>query len=123
MMMWWLIILIVLLVVMLVVMKIVVKGFKMFLKASLVALIFAFIIFGFIKLFGGESPEEMVFFGEVKECHLDMCDCGCYFEGWDSKGKIESGDEPVLCGINCLGEFNVTGCRYVEGKGCIEVYE
>jgi eight-cysteine-cluster-containing protein len=51
------------------------------------------------------------------ECSLSMCDCKCYL-------KSETPEEKTgkLCGINCLSEFNVTGCEYRNGK-CVEIYE
>ena len=50
------------------------------------------------------------------ECSLSLCDCKCYL-----KGETPEELENKLCGVNCLEEYNVGGCKYVAGK-CIPVY-
>ena len=52
----------------------------------------------------------------VKECSLSLCDCKCYL-----KGETPEELTGKLCGINCLGEYGVTGCEFKDGK-CIEIY-
>lgn len=51
-----------------------------------------------------------------RECRMSLCDCQCYPAGQrpeETSGRI--------CGINCLGEFNATGCR-IENDTCSVVY-
>lgn len=50
------------------------------------------------------------------ECVLSLCDCRCY-----PKGETPEEKTGRLCGINCLREYNVSGCEYGGGK-CAEVY-
>jgi hypothetical protein len=119
-MMWWWIVLIVLVLGMLFAMWVILRTFKMFLRGAIVAVIFVVIIFGYMNLVNRTPAAPL---DEVKECHLDLCDCKCYMEGWNSKGKIDENSAPLLCGINCLGEFNVSGCEYKEGRGCVELGE
>jgi plastocyanin len=45
-----------------------------------------------------------------------LCGCKCYPEG-QTPEELNG----TLCGINCLGEFNVTGCKVVD-NACKEVY-
>jgi len=49
-------------------------------------------------------------------CHMSLCDCQCYPEGQTPEEK-----DGRMCGINCLGEFNATGCRETNGA-CNVVY-
>jgi plastocyanin len=49
-------------------------------------------------------------------CSLSLCDCKCHPEGQTPE---ETND--VLCGINCLGLYNVSGCKAV-GSACKEAY-
>jgi len=51
------------------------------------------------------------------ECSLSLCDCKCYLKGETPEEKTGK-----ICGINCLGEFNVSGCEYRNGK-CVEIYK
>jgi eight-cysteine-cluster-containing protein len=51
------------------------------------------------------------------ECSLSLCDCKCYLKGETPEEKTGE-----LCGINCLSEFNVSGCEYRNGK-CVEIYK
>ena len=53
----------------------------------------------------------------VKECVLSLCDCKCHPAG-QTPEDLGGG----LCGINCRGEFNVSGCAEENGA-CITVYE
>ncbi|MBN2251705.1 MAG: hypothetical protein JW724_06500 [Candidatus Altiarchaeota archaeon] len=53
---------------------------------------------------------------QAKECSLSLCDCKCH-----PKGQTPEELEGRLCGINCPGEYGVTGCEYVDGK-CTEKY-
>ncbi|MFH1125730.1 MAG: hypothetical protein V1703_01275, partial [Candidatus Altiarchaeota archaeon] len=50
-----------------------------------------------------------------QECVLSMCDCKCH-----PKGTTIEETTGRLCGINCLGEFNVVGCEYNNGA-CVEI--
>lgn len=50
------------------------------------------------------------------ECTLSSCDCKCYLKGESPEEKTGK-----LCGINCLGEFNVSGCEYRNGR-CVGLY-
>ena len=49
---------------------------------------------------------------KTSECRLSLCDCKCH------AGEI-SEDSGMLCGINCLGEFGVSGCD----SDCKETYD
>ena len=49
---------------------------------------------------------------EQLQCGLSLCDCKCYPEG-QTPEELNG----TLCGINCLGEFNVSGC-IVENNAC-----
>jgi plastocyanin len=53
---------------------------------------------------------------ESLKCSLSLCGCKCYPEG-QTPEELNG----TLCGINCLGEFNVTGCKVVD-NACTEVY-
>ena len=53
---------------------------------------------------------------ESIKCALSLCGCKCYPEG-QTPEEVNG----TLCGINCLGEFNVTGCKVVD-NACKEVY-
>ena len=53
---------------------------------------------------------------ESLKCSLSLCGCKCYPEG-QTPEELNG----TLCGINCLGEFNVTGCKVVD-NACKEVY-
>jgi plastocyanin len=52
---------------------------------------------------------------ESTQCQMSMCDCKCY-----PAGETPEELEDKLCGINCLGEFEVSGCQF-EGGACKEV--
>jgi len=52
---------------------------------------------------------------EALKCSLSLCDCKCYPEG-QTPEELNG----TLCGINCLGEFNVTGCKVID-NACGEV--
>jgi putative hemolysin len=52
----------------------------------------------------------------IPECVLSLCDCKCHINGTTIEQTTGR-----LCGINCLGEFNVSGCEYKEGS-CKEIY-
>jgi len=54
---------------------------------------------------------------EVKECVLSLCDCKCHIKGTTTEEKTGA-----LCGINCLGEYGVSGCEFKDNV-CREVYE
>lgn len=45
------------------------------------------------------------------DCQLSLCDCECH-----KKGTTTEETSGALCGINCLGEYNVTGCECVNGE-------
>jgi len=49
------------------------------------------------------------------DCQLSMCDCACHKSG-ETREELEG----VMCGINCLGEFNVSSCACINNK-CIAV--
>ncbi|RLI93229.1 MAG: hypothetical protein DRO89_00590 [Candidatus Altiarchaeales archaeon] len=51
------------------------------------------------------------------ECSLSLCDCKCY-----PKGETPEEKTGRICGINCLDEFNVSGCEYRNGR-CVEIYK
>lgn len=72
-----------------------------------------FVIFLAIALFiiSGQSG-----CGQKKECRLSLCDCKCH-----PAGQTPEELTGKLCGINCLGEFNVTGCEYADGI-CREIH-
>ncbi len=53
---------------------------------------------------------------EALKCALSLCGCKCYPEG-QTPEELNG----TLCGINCLGEFNITGCKVVD-NACTEVY-
>jgi len=53
---------------------------------------------------------------QVTECEMSMCDCQCY-----PKGQTPEELDGRLCGINCLGEYNATGCEVVNNT-CQVVY-
>ncbi|MFC1697897.1 Kazal-type serine protease inhibitor domain-containing protein [Nanoarchaeota archaeon] len=46
------------------------------------------------------------------DCQLSLCDCECH-----PAGEVST---EALCGINCFGEFGVTGCEVVDNE-CSEV--
>ena len=46
---------------------------------------------------------------EQVQCRLLLCDCKCYPEG-QTPEELNG----TLCGVNCLGEFNVSGCRVID---------
>jgi len=48
---------------------------------------------------------------EALQCRLSLCDCRCYIQG--QRPEELNG---TLCGINCLGEFNVSGCKVVDNE-------
>ncbi|MBN2014599.1 MAG: DUF333 domain-containing protein [Candidatus Altiarchaeota archaeon] len=50
-------------------------------------------------------------------CYLSLCDCKCYLKGEAPEEKTGR-----ICGINCLQQYNVSGCEYRNGR-CVEVYE
>jgi len=50
------------------------------------------------------------------ECVLSLCDCRCHL-----KGTTPEETTGVLCGVNCLKEYNVIGCEY-KGNTCREVF-
>lgn len=52
-----------------------------------------------------------------EDCQLSLCDCKCHLFGETPEEKTG-----VLCGINCLGEYGVSGCECISGK-CTEVIE
>ena len=54
---------------------------------------------------------------EQTECVLSLCDCKCY-----PKGQTPEELTGRICGINCLGEYGITGCEYKDGE-CEVVYE
>ena len=46
---------------------------------------------------------------EQLQCKLSLCDCKCYPEG-QTPEELNG----TLCGINCLGEFNVDACTSID---------
>jgi len=52
-----------------------------------------------------------------KECSLSLCDCKCYEKGQTPEEKTGN-----LCGINCLGEFGVSGCE-LENNECTPIVQ
>lgn len=50
------------------------------------------------------------------ECHMSLCDCRCYPTGQTPEEK-----DGRMCGINCLGAYNATGCTVVNNV-CTTVY-
>lgn len=53
----------------------------------------------------------------VKECQLSLCDCKCHPAG-QTPEALGGGK---MCGINCMGIYNITGCELV-GERCVEIY-
>lgn len=49
-------------------------------------------------------------------CSLSLCDCKCYLKGETPEEKTGR-----LCGINCMGEYGITGCEYKDGS-CEEIF-
>jgi hypothetical protein len=52
----------------------------------------------------------------IPECVLSLCDCKCY-----PKGSTPEELKRLLCGINCLKEQGVSGCK-VEKNQCVETF-
>ena len=52
------------------------------------------------------------YFFKPLECELSLCDCECYPKG-QTPEELTGG----LCGINCLGLYNISGC-ILEGGQC-----
>jgi len=50
------------------------------------------------------------------DCRMSLCDCQCY-----PAGQTPEDTNGVVCGINCLGELNATGCE-VRGGACAVTY-
>ena len=50
------------------------------------------------------------------DCHLSLCDCKCH-----PSGQTPEEQTGKLCGINCLDEFKVSGCKCSKGT-CSEIY-
>ena len=46
-----------------------------------------------------------------EDCALSLCDCKCYIVGHTPEAL-----EGKVCGINCLGEFGISGCRCLHNK-------
>jgi len=55
------------------------------------------------------------YFFKPVECELSLCDCKCY-----PKGQTPEALKGSLCGINCLVNYNVSGCALENGQ-CISV--
>jgi|GEM_PF-2651629 len=49
------------------------------------------------------------------ECELSLCDCKCHVKGQTPEAK-----DGRMCGINCLAEYNVSGCS-CSNNVCTEV--
>jgi hypothetical protein len=70
-----------------------------------------------IALVGILSVLLMIPTQKPKECTLSLCDCKCYEKGQSPEEKTGK-----LCGINCLGEFGVSGCK-LENNECTPIVE
>lgn len=121
-MMGWAVFLIVISILMFIVMSLFVKTFKLLVKAFLVALFFSLIVLGYSQL----MPEKEMACAPcpkniTSECVLSLCDCKCYFSGFTPEELGAKEGTPRMCGINCLAEFGVSGCKRIEGKGCVEI--
>ena len=53
--------------------------------------------------------------GTVTECHMSLCDCTCY-----PAGMTPEEQDGRLCGINCYGLFNISGCSLVDDACVVE---
>jgi len=53
----------------------------------------------------------------LAECRLSLCDCACYPAGQTPEELIPG----KVCGINCLGLYNIQGCG-VEAGLCTVIY-
>jgi hypothetical protein len=51
------------------------------------------------------------FFRPLGGCELSLCDCRCYPEGQTPEALKVS-----LCGVNCLANYNVSGCVLENGE-------
>lgn len=51
------------------------------------------------------------YFLKPLECELSLCDCKCY-----PKGQTPEELTVKLCGINCYGLYNISGCILEEGQ-------
>ena len=67
---------------------------------------------GFLPLAGGESSNvnasPLAAEYNTADCEMSLCDCKCH-----PVGQTPEALNGTLCGINCLGEFNVTRCKKV----------
>lgn len=67
---------------------------------------------GFLPLAGGEDSNVNISSSTAEynaaDCEMSLCNCRCY-----PTGQTPEALNGTLCGINCLGEFNVTGCKKV----------
>lgn len=52
----------------------------------------------------------------LEQCVLSLCDCKCHLKGESQEEKTGK-----LCGINCFGLYNISGCAFKNGE-CAEVY-
>lgn len=110
-----------------------VKAVKFVFHISLFLLIVGAVIFlatssslisgdtSFGDLFSNKEEPDTLMFTEETECILSTCNCKCYPKGQAPEDKNEEAGGNLLCGINCLGEYNITSCEYKGGK-CTEIY-
>ena len=82
--------------------KILIKATKIFLKVLFIIIIVGLLILSYNYLKQKEKPLE---------CSLSQCDCTCY-----PKGQTPEEKEGVLCGINCLGIYNVSSCTIINNE-------
>ncbi len=59
----------------------------------------------------GKQDEEDKSCETADDCEMSLCDCQCH-----QKGQTREEKQGVLCGVNCLGEYNVSSCDCVEGE-------
>ena len=53
---------------------------------------------------------------KTTECALSLCDCKCH-----PVGQTPEETHGGMCGINCMGIYNITGCEAI-GDRCVERY-
>ncbi|MBU2633667.1 MAG: hypothetical protein KJ674_00320 [Nanoarchaeota archaeon] len=97
---------IILVVLLIIIAKIFIKTIKLFFK-----ILFIIIIVGVLLLGYNYYNEKTKWVDEDLECSLSNCDCTCYPEGQTPEEK-----EGVLCGVNCLGIYNVSSCTVVNNE-------
>lgn len=54
-----------------------------------------------------------------EHCQLSLCDCKCHTNGFTPE-RLSHFPEISVCGVNCFGIYNVTGCKCVNYR-CVEI--